>query len=174
MYESLQHISHSTCSSGTFQDHGRFDGIQRVFFGGGLRFWLHKLLLLDSLSYLSHGQLSLSLSRMVLVDVDDIFVGEKGTRLRKDDVMALLTVQQRIQSLVPGFKFNLGFSGKYFHHGTFEENAGDDMLLENVDKYGQSISFSITFNCQSDFGEFDLRAPPCDAFFGVFCRQEFA
>lgn len=39
-----------------------------------------------------------------------------------------------IQSLVPGFKFNLGFSGKYFHHGIAEENLGDDMLLENVDK----------------------------------------
>lgn len=37
--------------------------------------------------------------------------------------------QQRIQELVPGFKFNLGFSGKYFHHGTVEENLGDDMLL---------------------------------------------
>lgn len=117
------------------QDHGRYDGIQRVFFGGGLRFWLHNLLLLDSLSYLSHGQLSLSLNRMILVDVDDIFVGEKGTRLRKDDVMALLITQQRIQALVPGFKFNLGFSGKYFHHGTSEENLGDDMLLENVDRY---------------------------------------
>jgi hypothetical protein len=28
-----------------------------------------------------------SLQRFLLVDVDDIFVGEKGTRLRKDDVM---------------------------------------------------------------------------------------
>jgi heparan sulfate N-deacetylase/N-sulfotransferase NDST2 len=69
------------------QDHGVYDGIQRVLFGGGLRFWLHKLLFLDSLSYLSHGQLSVSLQRFLLVDVDDIFVGEKGTRLRKDDVM---------------------------------------------------------------------------------------
>lgn len=91
-------------------------------------------MLLDSLSYLSHGQLSLSLNRMILVDVDDIFVGEKSTRLKRDDVMALLATQQRIQSLVPGFKFNLGFSGKYFHHGTAEENLGDDMLLENVDR----------------------------------------
>ncbi|XP_035730077.1 bifunctional heparan sulfate N-deacetylase/N-sulfotransferase-like isoform X2 [Vespa mandarinia] len=117
------------------KDHGRYDGIQRVLFGGGLRFWLHKLLLLDSLSYLSHGQLSLSLNRMILVDVDDIFVGEKSTRLKRDDVMALLATQQRIQALVPGFKFNLGFSGKYFHHGTAEENLGDDMLLENVDRF---------------------------------------
>jgi hypothetical protein len=29
----------------------------------------------------------LSLQRFLLVDVDDIFVGERGTRLKKDDVM---------------------------------------------------------------------------------------
>ncbi|PNF18256.1 Bifunctional heparan sulfate N-deacetylase/N-sulfotransferase [Cryptotermes secundus] len=127
------------------QDHGVYDGIQRVLFGGGLRFWLHKLLFLDSLSYLSHGQLSVSLQRFLLVDVDDIFVGEKGTRLRKDDVVALLATQQRIQQLVPGFRFNLGFSGKYFHHGTSEENLGDDLLLENVDSF---MWFSHMWNHQ--------------------------
>lgn len=114
------------------QDHGLFDGIQRVLFGNGLKFWLHRLLFLDSLSFLSHGQLSLSLNRMILVDIDDIFVGEKGTRLQPDDVQALIATQQRIESIVPGFKFNLGFSGKYFHHGNREENLGDDMLLRNV------------------------------------------
>lgn len=114
------------------QDHGHFDGIQRVLFGNGLKFWLHRLLLLDSLSYLSHGQLSLSLNRMMLVDVDDIFVGEKGTRLQPDDVQALIATQKRIADIVPGFRFNLGFSGKYFHHGNRDENLGDDMLLRNI------------------------------------------
>lgn len=68
------------------QDHGTFDGIQRIIFGSGLRFWLHRLLFLDALSYLSHGQLSLSLNRYMMIDVDDIFVGERGTRLTPDDV----------------------------------------------------------------------------------------
>ncbi|XP_038122096.1 bifunctional heparan sulfate N-deacetylase/N-sulfotransferase [Culex quinquefasciatus] len=117
------------------QDHGRVDGIQRVLFGSGLRFWLHRLLFLDALSYLSHGQLSLNLERRILIDVDDIFVGEKGTRLKPDDVHALIATQNRIAGLVPGFRFNLGFSGKYFHHGTHEENLGDDMLLRNVDQF---------------------------------------
>ncbi|XP_058838598.1 bifunctional heparan sulfate N-deacetylase/N-sulfotransferase [Topomyia yanbarensis] len=117
------------------QDHGRVDGIQRVFFGAGLRFWLHRLLFLDALSYLSHGQLSLNLERRILIDVDDIFVGEKGTRLKPDDVHALIATQNRISRMVPGFRFNLGFSGKYFHHGTHEENLGDDMLLRNVDQF---------------------------------------
>lgn len=92
---------------------------------------------------------------MILVDVDDIFVGEKGTRLKKDDVMALLATQQRIQALVPGFKFNLGFSGKYFHHGTAEENLGDDMLLENVDRY----DVQILAVCESDQGEHGMCDP---------------
>lgn len=117
------------------QDHGRVDGIQRVLFGSGLRFWLHRLLFLDALSYLSHGQLSLNLERRILIDVDDIFVGEKGTRLKPDDVHALIATQNRIAGMVPGFRFNLGFSGKYFHHGTHEENLGDDMLLRNVDQF---------------------------------------
>lgn len=41
----------------------------------------------------------------------------------------MLKAQERIQEMVPGFRFNLGFSGKYFHHGTTEENLGDDMIL---------------------------------------------
>lgn len=79
---------------GCVQDHGLYDGIERVLFGGGLRFWLHKLLFLDSLSFLSHGQLSVSLQRLLLVDVDDIFVGERGTRLKKDDVVVSMNMPQ--------------------------------------------------------------------------------
>lgn len=72
---------------------------------------------------------------MFLVDIDDIFVGEVGTRLKADDVKALIETQSRIQTMVPGFKFNLGFSGKYFHHGNSEEDEGDDVILENIDKF---------------------------------------
>lgn len=68
------------------QDHGLYDGIGRVLFGSGLGFWLHRLLFLDALSYLSKGQLSITLDRQVLVDIDDIFVGESGIRMWKDDV----------------------------------------------------------------------------------------
>lgn len=127
------------------QDHGYVDNIQKIFFGSGLRFWLHRLLFLDALSFLSHGQLSISLNRMILVDIDDIFVGEKGTRLKLDDVHALVETQNKIRNIVPGFKFNLGFSGKYYHHGTHEENMGDDMLLENVKEFNW---FSHMYNHQ--------------------------
>lgn len=113
------------------QDHGRLDGVQRVLFGSGLQFWLHRILFLDALSYLSHGQLSLSLDRWILVDIDDIFVGERGTRLHEEDVAAMLASQAALQRLVPGFRFNLGYSAKYYHHGTTLENRGDDALLRN-------------------------------------------
>ncbi len=38
------------------------------------------------MSFLSHGRLSTSLQRYIQVDIDDIFVGQKGTRLTPSDV----------------------------------------------------------------------------------------
>jgi len=75
-----------------FQDCGEYDGIQRIFFGSGLDFWLHRLLFLDSMSFLSHGRLSTSLQRYIQVDIDDIFVGQKGTRLTPSDVEVRLFI----------------------------------------------------------------------------------
>ena len=106
-----------------------YDGIQRVLFGNGISYWLHKLLLLDSISFLSHGKISLPLQRYVLIDIDDIFVGEKGTRMKRSDVFELLESQQRLSQLIPGFRFNLGFSGKYYHKGYADEDYGDDLLI---------------------------------------------
>lgn len=100
-----------------------------MIFGNGFDFWIHKLLLLDSISYLSHGKLSLPLVRYLLIDVDDIFVGEQGTRMKPIDVEALISAQDRFKRLVPGFRFNLGFSGKFYHKGSPEEDEGDDMLI---------------------------------------------
>lgn len=68
------------------QDIGLYDGIRRVIFGNGFQFWLHRLLFLDSLSYLSHGKLSIPLDRYIQIDIDDIFVGKTGIRMKKDDV----------------------------------------------------------------------------------------
>lgn len=56
-------------------------------------------------------------------------------------IQALLDTQERIQAMVPGFKFNLGFSGKYFHHGNPEENHGDDMLLSKYSRFFYSTHF---------------------------------
>lgn len=111
------------------QDIGLYDGIQRTIFGNSFKFWLHKLLFLDAISYLSHGKLSLPLQRYLLIDIDDIFVGERSTRMKPADVLALHDAQQRLRKVIPGFRFNLGFSGKFYHKGTSEENRGDDLLI---------------------------------------------
>ena len=117
------------------QDCGYHDGIRRVLFGAGPKFWLSKLLLLDALSYLSHGRLAGDLERRILVDVDDIFVGRQGTRMKPADVEAMLASQERLRGMVPGFTFNLGFCGKMLYTGTDEEDAGDDALLAAADHF---------------------------------------
>ncbi|CAL8367413.1 bifunctional heparan sulfate N-deacetylase/N-sulfotransferase 2 [Gadus morhua] len=113
------------------QDLGLLDGVQRVLFGNNLNYWLHKLIFVDAIAYLTGRRLCLTLERHILVDVDDIFVGKEGTRMKVSDVEALLNTQNKLRSLVPNFTFNLGFSGKFFHTGTDEEDEGDDMLLKH-------------------------------------------
>ncbi|XP_036372668.1 bifunctional heparan sulfate N-deacetylase/N-sulfotransferase 4 [Megalops cyprinoides] len=117
------------------QDLGLHDGIQRVLFGHNLNYWLHRLILVDAISYLSGKKLSLSLERYILVDIDDIFVGKEGTRMNVNDVKALLDTQNLLRSQITNFTFNLGFSGKFYHTGTEEEDAGDDLLLKYVDEF---------------------------------------
>ena len=79
---SMGEIKYITC----IQDLGTYDDIQRVIFGNGFKFWLHRVLFLDALSYLSHGKLSIPLERFILIDIDDIFVGKQGTRMKATDV----------------------------------------------------------------------------------------
>ena len=68
-------------------DRGTHDGVRRILFGSGFEFWLHRVLFLDAVSFLSRGQLSQSLDRYILVDVDDVFVGHTGVRVNEDDVL---------------------------------------------------------------------------------------
>lgn len=116
-------------------DVGKHDGIKRVFFGNSLEFWLHRLMMVDALSYLSHGKLSLSLDRYIQIDVDDIFVGITGTRMTAADVEAMVQAQERFQKKVEGFMFNMGFSGYYFQTGDNPENEGDKKILEYKNKF---------------------------------------
>ncbi|OCT97146.1 hypothetical protein XELAEV_18009369mg [Xenopus laevis] len=116
-------------------DLGLHDGIQRVFFGNNLNFWLHKLIFVDAISFLTNKRLTLSLKRYILVDIDDIFVGKEGTRMKANDVKALLETQMLLRSKVTNFTFNLGFSGKFYHTGTEKEDKGDDLLLGSVDEF---------------------------------------
>ena len=72
-------------------DKGEFDGIRRVFFGGRIdSLWMYRMLFLDSLSLLSKGVISRPLMQWILVDIDDIFVAHKGTRMKKEDVEVII------------------------------------------------------------------------------------
>ncbi|XP_004703528.1 bifunctional heparan sulfate N-deacetylase/N-sulfotransferase 4 [Echinops telfairi] len=128
-------LSSKTLYATVIQDLGLHDGIQRVLFGNNLNFWLHKLIFLDSISFLSGKRLILSLDRYILVDIDDIFVGKEGTRMNVQDVKALLETQNLLRNQVANFTFNLGFSGKFYHTGTAEEDEGDDCLLGSGDAF---------------------------------------
>ena len=111
-------------------DYGRQDGIPKVLFGSGIaRHWTYRLLFLDALQYLSNGLINFPLVRYILVDIDDVFVG--SNRFTRSDVQALISSQEKLAQLVPGFKYNLGFSGSTFQSGTEEENLADEMLMEN-------------------------------------------
>lgn len=117
-------------------DRGLYDGIKRVIFGGSNRHWLNRLLLLDAIEYLSSGQILSPLDRYIQIDVDDIFVGERGIRLRPADVDAMLETKSSFSKRIQGgFKFNLGFSGKFFKHGTDEENLADDKLIRQASEF---------------------------------------
>ncbi|XP_055744981.1 bifunctional heparan sulfate N-deacetylase/N-sulfotransferase 1-like isoform X2 [Salvelinus fontinalis] len=48
---------------------------------------------------------------------------------------ALLETQRELRDHVPNFTFNLGYSGKFFHAGSDEEDLGDDLLLSYVKEF---------------------------------------
>lgn len=113
-------------------DRGLYDGIKRVIFGGANHHWLNRILLLDSIDYLSGGKILTPLDRFVQIDIDDVFVGERGTKLRPADVDALIASQASLARRVSGgFKYNLGFSGRFYRHGLSEEQAGDEYLVKS-------------------------------------------
>ncbi|XP_026532388.1 bifunctional heparan sulfate N-deacetylase/N-sulfotransferase 3 isoform X2 [Notechis scutatus] len=127
----IKNVLHAT----VIHDLGLHDGIQRVLFGNNLNFWLHKLIFIDAVSFLTGKRLPLSLDRYILVDIDDIFVGKEETRMKASDVQALLDTQNLLRAQITNFTFNLGFSGKFYHTGTIEEDEGDDLLLGSVEEF---------------------------------------
>ena len=69
-------------------DDGRRDGVKKVFFGGGFPFFLHTMLFMDTLEYLSPVSPTVfALERYLQIDVDDIFISKTGIRMKKRDVL---------------------------------------------------------------------------------------
>ena len=78
-----------TKESTVLLDKGAQDGIRKVLFTSTLsKHWLHKLLFTDALHFLSNGLITIPLTRYILVDIDDVFVG--SNRLKPGDVEALI------------------------------------------------------------------------------------
>lgn len=117
------------------EDQGNSDHIKKIVIGGSkaMQQWYLKIVFLDALYYLSAGEISLPLTRYLLVDIDDIFVG--SARLVKSDVTALAVSQNNLSKVIPGFHYNLGFSGKYFLNGNEEEDEADHELIVEADKF---------------------------------------
>ena len=91
-------------------------------------------LLLDAISYGSFERLNIDLIRYVQIDIDDIFVGASGMRMKPMDVHALIGFQSFLNqnyfdSNQSMFKFNLGYSGYYYQKGNLEENLADQLLI---------------------------------------------
>lgn len=67
-------------------DHGSKSGVRRIFSTLNFGLFLHELLFFDSLKFLSQLPVRYTLKRYIQVDIDDIFIGKSGLRLKKDDV----------------------------------------------------------------------------------------
>ena len=48
---------------------------------------------------------------------------------------ALLDAQKKLRQKVPGFRFNMGFSGAFFLDGDDEEDEGDWALIKNAHSF---------------------------------------
>jgi len=111
-------------------DQGLYDGVKRVIFGDANLHWLNRILMLDAIEHLSYGAILTPLERYIQIDIDDVFVGEQGKRMNANNVNTLVETQAILGNYIEGgFKFNLGYSGKYYKHGRESENAGDELLI---------------------------------------------
>ena len=131
---SVEYLNHNTQQSVTYPvvlaDYGGNDGVRRVFFGCPPDSWIVKLLLLDAIRQFSaQPVLKFGLKRYILVDIDDIFVAPPGTRMKVDDVKALIDAQETLRSKVPGFTFNLGYAGYFYDQGLDEEVKGEHIHM---------------------------------------------
>ncbi|VDO05816.1 unnamed protein product [Haemonchus placei] len=111
-------------------DPGKVDSVQRVLFGHNITDWTVKMTFLDVLWYTTGGRIGWSLDRYIQIDIDDIFVGARGTRMIESDVRALLKSQEQLREHISNFSYMLGFSGSYFRNGDDNEDRGDELLVE--------------------------------------------
>ena len=111
---------------------------ETIIFGQGAELFANQMLLLDSIYYTSKGILQKPLEKNIQIDIDDIFVGEPGTRIGVSDVNAMVEFTDKWKEQIPGFHFVVGFSGKFINRGNETEDAGDLYILEKKGFYSYS------------------------------------
>jgi hypothetical protein len=102
--------------------------------------WILKLLFIDSIRYLSNGEIDIGLKRYIQIDIDDTFVAPTGSRMVTEDVYEMLRLQDELSKNyfyhnTYKFRFNLGYCGFYYQSGNRFENAADQLLIENKHKF---------------------------------------
>ena len=135
-------------------DTGINDGVQKIFIGSSIYFWMSKLLFLEVIrSYSPHPVTRFGRERWLMIDIDDVFVAPLGLKMTPDDVevsimrhklyhnineydlQALISTQEHLRQYVPGLTFNLGFCGHYYDKGSELEVNGSKKLLQNMEKF---------------------------------------
>jgi hypothetical protein len=97
---------------------------------------IYSLILFDLISYASNNRFKIETSRHIQIDIDDIFVGSTGKRMKPKDVDELINFQEKyLNQLIFNksfhrFKFNLGYSGYYYQSGDHLENEADYFLIQ--------------------------------------------
>ena len=83
---SADHVMSERTKVAMLLDDGKASGIKRIFTTLTSAFFLNSLLFLDALKYLSVLPARYTLKRYIQVDIDDIFIGKSGLRLKRSDV----------------------------------------------------------------------------------------
>lgn len=103
--------------------------VEHVIFGNNLDHFIFKIAFWDVLLYMSRGSVEWSLDTYIEIDIDDVFVGQIGTRLAPDDIYSLIKSQDFLRQYIDGFNYTLGFSGHLFKKGQLIENDADELLI---------------------------------------------
>ena len=103
-YETVAYFVRSESSAGDVRDEetkvamllddGKVAGIKRIFTTLSSSFVLNGLLFLDALKYLAVLPPRYTLQRYVQIDIDDIFIGKTGLRLKKPDVKVTSSMKE--------------------------------------------------------------------------------
>ena len=124
------------------------DEVRKIWLGMDLfPFWLTDLLLLDSVSWVSHRQIAERLDHWIGIDIDDVFqpqwnndADKRKVKLQAWDVEELRASQVRLSNIfMEPFHYNLGFNANWYKQRVslppFDDAAGDQALVAHAGEF---------------------------------------